>query len=42
MFAATTEEFEIISLVETDKKSISLGLGIDSTGNLVSYSNSSK
>ncbi|KAM3135859.1 hypothetical protein pb186bvf_011988 [Paramecium bursaria] len=42
MFAATTEEFQILSLVETDKQSISLGLGIDSTGNLVSYSNSSK
>ena len=38
MFAATTDEFQIISLVETDKQSISIGYGIDSSGYLLLYS----
>lgn len=38
MFAATTEEFQIISLVESDNIAISLGLGINPTGQLLLYS----
>ncbi|KAM3135885.1 hypothetical protein pb186bvf_012014 [Paramecium bursaria] len=41
LYAQTTDEFQILSLVESDKQSISIGLGIDSSGKLLLYSRSS-